>query len=134
MRARAYAMAMLVAAASCSHPRGSGPADAAMVDAAADAASVHDAGVDAGPDAAFPCGTDSCADDQYCYEVEAGVRGAVPPPPDANPWGPSCNAIPSACEPSPTCPCLMQHATSSCPITPFCEVRDGHLYLICALP
>jgi len=101
---------------------------------AADATAAIDAGVPDGADAAFTCGQAICTADQLCYELAAGRAIDAGLPPDAAVEQPGCAPIPAACAADPTCDCLIQNVTTSCPYAPTCQISNGHPYLVCALP
>jgi hypothetical protein len=80
-------------------------------------------GVDAGP---FACGDKTCAADEYCTMAGGGAHL-----PDAGSNVTySCTKIPAACEPAPSCPCLVANA-STCG---GCGETDGHLKITCLYP
>jgi hypothetical protein len=83
---------------------------------------VHSCPIDAGrdtslPDAGIACGPTLVCDGatEYCRHVEGGP----PPPPDASVIGSySCDPIPAACEPSPTCACIEANGACTCTGSP----------------
>jgi hypothetical protein len=75
----------------------------------------------------YACGPYNCdIATQFCFEAGGGAQR-----PDASNFAYECKAIPSQCEPNPTCACLIaaDAGTGSCP----CNVEPGGAILAACL-
>jgi hypothetical protein len=78
----------------------------------------------------FPCGTETCQGNMICTDTSAGMEfpdGGTPPDSLA------CRPIPSACQTTPTCDCIVSalKSTNSCYPSKCTEDAQGHVLVNC---
>jgi hypothetical protein len=78
----------------------------------------------------FECDGMTCsAATQFCYEVSVGRLGRV-----AAAVTEGCNTLPTPCDATPSCACVLAGETFSCPMTPGCSVSGSAVTVVCAQP